>query len=232
MASDLRILYEDRGLVVCVKPIGVLSQPSPTERDGDMLSLLQQQLSCRELHPIHRLDRAVGGVMVFAKTRIAAAGLSAAVADHSLQKQYLALLHGVPAAPAGELVDLLYHDAAKNRAFVVDRQRAGVKEARLRYRTLSTLTHPDGERWSLVLVQLLTGRTHQIRVQFSSRGLPLVGDGKYGAHDRLPIGLWSYRLCFSHPTERGKVLDMCCPPEADHAAFSQLSLPDELPSAL
>ncbi len=222
--EPLRILYEDHHLVVCIKPSGVLSQPSPSETEGDMLSLLREQLSLSYVGLIHRLDRGVGGVMVFAKTPAAAGKLSAAVADRSLTKEYLALVGGVPDSAAGEMTDLLYKDAAKGRSFVVDRKRAGVKEARLLYRTLATLPHPtDAEKSiSLVRVHLLTGRTHQIRVQFSSRAMPLYGDGKYGGREHAPIGLWSYRLRFAHPFKKGAVVDICCPPPDDLAPFDVL----------
>lgn len=226
--EPIRILYEDTHLLLCVKPVGVLSQPSPTESEGDMLSLLREQCSLSYLGLIHRLDRGVGGVMVFAKTAAAAGKLSAAVADRSLTKEYLAIVGGVPTPSAGEMTDLLYKDAAKNRSFVVDRKRAGVKEAKLLYRTLNTLPHPTEaeKKLSLVRVHLLTGRTHQIRVQFSSRAMPLYGDAKYGSHDRSPIGLWSYRIRFSHPFKKGCVIDICCPPPADLAPFDLFSMDD------
>lgn len=219
--EPIRILYEDKHLLLCVKPVGVLSQPSPTEAEGDMLSLLREQCSLSYIGLIHRLDRGVGGVMVFAKTPAVAGKLSAAVADRTLTKEYLTLVGGVPSPAAGEMVDLLYKDAAKNRSFVVDRKRAGVKEAKLLYRTLCSFPHPDEPEKSLsyVRVHLLTGRTHQIRVQFSSRAMPLYGDGKYGGRDRSPIGLWSYRIRFAHPFKRGCVIDICCPPPADLAPF-------------
>ena len=219
----LEILYEDAHLVVCVKPCGVLSQPSPTEQEGDMLSLLREQLGLGYVGLIHRLDRGVGGAMVFAKTQAAAGKLSAAVADRTMVKEYVAIVHGKPEPAQGEMTDLLYKDAAKNRSFVVDRKRAGVKEAKLLYRTLATTETP--EPLSLVKVHLLTGRTHQIRVQFSSRGMPLLGDGKYGARDHASIALWSCRLTFPHPFKKGKVIDVCCPPPADHPSFACLPLP-------
>ena len=220
--EPIRILYQDRHLLVCVKPVGVLSQPSPTEAHGDMLSLLREQCSLPYIGLIHRLDRGVGGVMVFAKTQAAAGKLSAAVADRSMSKEYLALVHGTPDPEAGELRDLLYKDASRGRSFVVDRMRAGVKEAALLYRTVAHIpATPDGtDALSLVQVHLLTGRTHQIRVQFSSRQMPLYGDGKYGARDRGAIGLWSYRLRFAHPFARGKTVDISCLPPAEHEAFS------------
>jgi 23S rRNA pseudouridine1911/1915/1917 synthase len=226
--EPIRILYEDRHLLLCVKPVGVLSQPSPTESTGDMLSLLQEQCNLPYVGLVHRLDRGVGGLMVFAKTQAAAGKLSAAVADRSMTKEYLALVHGTPDPEAGELRDLLYKDASRGRSFVVDRMRAGVKEAALLYRTVAHIpATPDGaDALSLVQVHLLTGRTHQIRVQFSSRKMPLYGDGKYGARDHGPIGLWSYRLCFAHPFEKKKTVDVSCLPPTEHQAFSLLGQTD------
>ena len=136
------------------------------------------------------------------------------------------MIHGAPDPSDSEMTDLLYHDAAKNRSFVVDRKRAGVKQAKLLYHTVKAFQSPDGESLSLVRVLLLTGRTHQIRVQFSSRRMPLVGDGKYGGRDPFPIALWSYRLCFPHPCRRGKIIDIAAPPH-DHPVFSTAVVPEQ-----
>lgn len=191
----MEILYQDRQMVVCVKPAGILSQGTG---EPDMAALLQAQCG-GELYPIHRLDRNVGGVMVFARTKQAAAKLSAAVQQRTLEKEYLCVVHGCPAEPAGVLRDLLFKDSAKNKSYVVRRPRKGVKEAALDYRVLETVQAQAGV-YTLIHVHLQTGRTHQIRVQFSSRGLPLVGDGKYGGKDNgMQIGLWSCRLTVPHP---------------------------------
>ncbi len=175
----LKILYRDDGIVVCVKPVGVDSQTGVAEALGETLFC------------VHRLDRNVGGVMVYARTKQAAAALSRAVQDGSMQKEYLAMVHGVP-PEAGEWEDLLFKDSAKNKVFVVGRQRAGVKQARLTFVRLRA-----GEE-SLVRVQLQTGRTHQIRVQFASRGFPLVGDRKYGARDGCPAPML-FSCCLRFP---------------------------------
>lgn len=175
----LKILYRDDGIVVCVKPVGVDSQTGVAEALGE-------PLFC-----VHRLDRNVGGVMVYARTKQAAAALSRAVQDGSMQKEYLAMVHGVP-PEAGEWEDLLFKDSAKNKVFVVGRQRAGVKQARLTFVRLRA-----GEE-SLVRVRLQTGRTHQIRVQFASRGFPLVGDRKYGARDDCPAPML-FSCCLRFP---------------------------------
>ena len=188
----LKILSLTSEYTVCVKPVGV---PSQGEGADAMPALLAAQLG-GTFYPVHRLDQTVGGVMVYARTPEAAAKLTARMQQGDFRKEYLAVLTGVPAAPAGELTDLLFHDRTRNKTYVVDRKRAGVKEARLAYEVLG-----QAENLSLVRVRLFTGRTHQIRVQFASRKLPLLGDGKYGSRDnRCSAALWSYRLTFSGQT--------------------------------
>lgn len=214
------ILYEDECLLVCIKPVGVLSQPDVTGSGEDMLSLLRGQLMSRDgkepyVGLVHRLDRGVGGVMVFAKRQDVAGALSSAIANRTLVKQYLAVVHGRVAPERGVWKDYLYKDAAKNKTFVVDRQRKGVKEASLAYALLAELDDTPAGACSLLQIRLHTGRTHQIRVQCSSRGWPLIGDGKYGARDHgCAIGLWSYRLTFAHPRKKGKTVDICAIPIA------------------
>lgn len=182
----IEILEQTPGLVVCIKPVGVRAQG---EAEADLPALLKRQLGC-EIYPVHRLDQAVGGVMVFAKTAPAAAKLSQAIAGGTLQKEYLAVLGARPKDDSGELFDLLFHDRTKNKTYVVSRQRRGVKEAKLAYRVLDV---QNG--LCLVRIRLYTGRTHQIRVQFASRGMPLVGDGKYGSRKNAASpALWSYAL--------------------------------------
>ena len=166
--GGMEILYVDRDLAVIVKPVG---PDSETEVPG----MLTERLG-GTFFPIHRLDRNVGGVMVYARTKQAAAELSRLVRQGSLVKEYYALVSGIP-PESGTLEDLLWKDSKKNKVFVVNRERAGVKPAKLEYRRLSA------GKQSLVRVRLHTGRSHQIRVQFASRGYPLVGDHKYGARD-------------------------------------------------
>lgn len=199
---DLNILYQDSSLVLCLKPVGVES-----EGEG-MPRLLTQQLG-GTIYCIHRLDQAVGGLMVYARTKQAAAALSAAVARREMEKEYLCVVPGGPEPAQGLMRDLLYRDAAKNKSFVVKRPRRGVKEAALAYTLLER-----GPECSLVRVALHTGRSHQIRVQFASRSMPLLGDVKYGSRERrCTIALWSCRLAFPHP-ESGKPMAFTALPPA------------------
>ena len=180
----MELLYSDNQILVCIKPVGL-------DSEMEVPNALKEILG-GEIFPIHRLDKNVGGVMVYARTKQAAASLSKAVQEGAMMKEYVAKVHGTP-PESGDWEDLLWKDSKKNKVFVVKRQRAGVKKARLEFRRLSA-----GEE-SLVRVRLHTGRSHQIRVQFSSRGFPLVGDHKYGARDdrKAPM-LFSCRLTFPH----------------------------------
>ena len=192
----MEILYSDRDMAVCVKPVGL-------DSELEVPAALKEILG-GEIFPIHRLDKNVGGVMVYARTKQAAAELSRAVQGGSMVKEYVALVHGTP-PETGDWEDLLWKDSGKNKVFVVKRLRGGVKKARLEYRVLSA-----GE-CSLVRIRLHTGRSHQIRVQFSSRGFPLVGDHKYGARDSSPAPmLFSCRITFPW---RGQTKDFEALPE-------------------
>ena len=193
----MEILFEDAAVCVAVKPADLLSEQTPDQ--SGFADLVAARNKNGYVGVIHRLDRGVGGVMVYAREPRAAAKLSAAVQAREMKKVYLAIVHGEPSASSGELRDLLFHDRIKNKTFVVDRERRGVKEAILSYETLGSIDHAEHGRLSLLRIELQTGRTHQIRVQFSSRGMPLLGDGKYGARDRCPIALFSHRLSFPHP---------------------------------
>ena len=176
------ILYSDREIVVCIKPVGM-------DSEAEFPAALKESLG-GELFPIHRLDKNVGGVMVYARTKGAAASLSKSVQEGTMVKEYRARVHGTP-PEQGDWTDLLWKDSSKNKVFVVKRERKGVKSARLEFTRLSA-----GED-SLVHVRLHTGRSHQIRVQFASRGFPLVGDHKYGAKDSASAPkLFSCRLTF------------------------------------
>ena len=172
------ILFEDKHIVVCIKPVGMDSEHDVPQALGG------------EIYPIHRLDKNVGGVMVYARTKAAAAALSRAIQDGTMVKEYVAMVHGTPPVQ-GDWTDFLFKDSSKNKVFVVKKERKGVKKARLEFvRLTETET-------SLVRIRLHTGRSHQIRVQFSSRGFPLVGDHKYGSRDDSPAPmLFSCKLTF------------------------------------
>lgn len=162
----MEVIYQDQNMAVVVKPVGL-------DSEKDMPQALQEQLGGSFL-AVHRLDQNVGGVMVYARNAATAAQLSRQMQTGSFQKEYVAMVHGTPEA-TGEWTDLLFKDSRKNKVFVVKKERAGVKQAKLSYWRLR-----EGAQ-SLVRIRLHTGRSHQIRVQFSSRGYPLVGDHKYGS---------------------------------------------------
>lgn len=211
------ILYADAAVAVVVKPAGVLSQG---DAENAMPALLQKRLG-GTIFPVHRLDQPTGGVMVYARTQDAAAKLSAQMQSEAFGKEYLAVLDGTPEPAEGELHDLLFFDWQKGKSYAVRRKRAGVKDARLAYRVLA-----QAEGLTLVRVRLYTGRTHQIRVQFSSRGWPLTGDGKYGSrNNRCAPALWSAELHFAHPVTGETLIFRSQPPEAyPWALFSPDSL--------
>ena len=203
----ISVLYTDAQIVVCVNPSGILSQDSG---ENSLPQQLCRQLNVEVLYVVHRLDKEVGGVMVYARTKAAAAALSRAVQEHRLEKIYLAVLRGIPEVPQAVLEDLLFHDKMKNKTYVVKRARKGVKDARLDYTVLETV-----EERSLVQVHLHTGRTHQIRVQFASRKMPLVGDGKYGGKESgCALGLWAKQLSFPHP-KTGEMMTFSALPEKE-----------------
>ena len=194
------ILHAERSFLVCRKPVGV-------ECEHELPALLAEEMKCKadSLYCVHRLDRAVGGVMVWARTPKAAAELSRQVQEKALQKAYLAVCSGIPTPDTGEMRDLLFKDSVKQKSFAVSSSRRGVKEALLDYHVLQDAVLNDSPA-ALVRVTLRTGRFHQIRCQFSSRGLPLWGDRKYSTlPDDGPIALWSHCLHFAHP-ETGEVL--------------------------
>ncbi len=206
----MEILFEDGYIIVCIKPCGVLSQSD--SRGGESMITLLEEKSSTSVYPLHRLDREVGGIMVYAKTKFAAAVLSKDIADNNFKKEYLALVHGAPQTPDGEMEDFLFKDSSKNKVFVVKKERKGVKKASLEYTTLCTKEYL-GKNLSVVKILLHTGRTHQIRVQFASRKMSLIGDRKYGARDSFKeIGLWSYKLTFNHPKTKEK-LSFCAEPQ-------------------
>lgn len=179
----MEILFSDNEIAVCIKPVGM-------DSEQEVPQALQQQLG-GEIFALHRLDKNVGGVMVYSRTKSSAARFSKLIQDGQLIKEYVALVHGTP-PESGDFTDLLWKDSAKNKVFVVKRERRGVKKARLTYQLLRA-----GEQ-SLVRVRLFTGRSHQIRVQFASRGFPLVGDHKYGSRDTATAPML-YSCCLTFP---------------------------------
>lgn len=214
----MEVLFNDLSVVVCIKPSGISAQD-----DGinSMPSLLCRHLGIAELYTVHRLDRKTSGIMVYARTKTAAAALSMAIQQGHFKKVYLAVLEGVLYDERGNLEDLLYYDRIKNKSYVVKRMRKGVRRASLDYKVIQV-----AEDKTLTQVCLHTGRTHQIRVQFASRGFPLVGDTSYGAqHTAETMGLWAAKLMFPHP-ETNEIMTFChCPPEVyPWTAFTQVKL--------
>jgi 23S rRNA pseudouridine1911/1915/1917 synthase len=176
----MEILFSDRDFVACVKPVGLDSEHEVPEE-------LKKTLG-GDIFPIHRLDKNVGGVMIFARNKASAGALSKLVQDGALVKEYVAMVHGA-VSEQGDWEDLLFKDSSKNKVFVVKKERKGVKKARLEFVKLAD---------SLVRIRLHTGRSHQIRVQFASRGFPLVGDHKYGARDEATAPML-FSCCITFP---------------------------------
>lgn len=189
----MELIYVDDDIVVAIKPARVLS----TDESGGMPDLVREALGNpkADVRTVHRLDRVVSGLMVLARNARAASELSRQIRDNEFQKEYMAVLHGHPVAACDTLRDLLGRDKARKMTFVADAPAKGVQEAVLDYQVVGS-----SDAFSKVRIQLHTGRTHQIRVQFASRGLPLVGERKYSElDDPCEIALWSYRLAFTHP---------------------------------
>lgn len=193
----MEILYSDKDIVSCIKPVGV-------DSEKQMIELLKNELK-GEFFPVHRLDLNVSGVMIYARNKTTAASLSKIIQDNQMIKEYVAAVHG-EVDESGDWEDLLFKDSRKNKVFVVKRMRNGVKKARLEFKRLNYQNDT-----SLVHIRLHTGRSHQIRVQFSSRGFPLVGDHKYGSRSELtePL-LYSCRITFPH---KGKTVQFESFPE-------------------
>ncbi len=203
----MELVYQDRDIVVCVKPARVLS----TDEPGGMPELVRQALGEEkaDVRTVHRLDRVVSGLMVLARNAHSASELSRQIRDGEFGKEYLAVVHGRPEAEVGTLRDLLARDKVRKMTVVAQEPGKGVQEAILSYRVLGCT-----QNMSRVHIVLQTGRTHQIRVQFSSRGMPLVGERKYAVlEDACEIALWSCRLKFAHPVT-GEPMEFCLePPE-------------------
>ena len=202
----MEIIYQDRDVIVCVKPPRVLS----TDEPGGVPELVRQELGDENanVRTVHRLDRVVSGLMVLARSAKSASELSRQIREGQFQKEYLAVIHGTP-EKAGTLKDLLLRNKQERKTYIVTEPGKDVQEAILHYQLQNTC---DG--LSRVRIQLETGRTHQIRAQFSGRGMPLVGDRKYSLlEEDCEIALWSYRLAFNHPYS-GKPMEFILkPPE-------------------
>ncbi len=203
----MKFLYQDEHIIVCIKPCRVLS----TDEPGGLPELVRQALGDpnAQVRTVHRLDRVVSGLMVLARSKAAASELSRQIREQRFEKEYLAVLHGSPDAPEGTLRDLLLRNKPERKTYIVSTPGKDVQEAVLTYRVLNQTDH-----LSRVRICLQTGRTHQIRAQFSGRALPLVGDRKYSLfNDGCEIALWSYRLAFFHPVT-GEPLEFTQQPPA------------------
>lgn len=205
----MEIIYQDKDIVVCVKPPRVLS----TDEPGGVPELIRTELGDPDanIRTVHRLDRTVSGLMVLARRSKAASELSRQIREGAFQKEYLAVVHGRLPEEQGELRDLLFRNKQERKTYIVTEPGKDVQEAVLEYRVLK-----QTEKMTRVRIRLHTGRTHQIRAQFSGRGYPLVGDRKYGTIESdCEIALWSYRLAFNHPYS-GKPMEFVLEPPRDY----------------
>lgn len=210
----MKVVYEDNQIVVVLKPHNVPSQADESG-DEDLLSMVKNYVKEKYNKPgqvfiglVHRLDRPTGGLMVFARNSKSAARLSAQIASHEMKKTYFAVLNGVPRNPSGTLTNYLKKDEKENIVKIVTRSESGAKESVLNYKVLQT----DGDL-ALVQVEIITGRSHQIRVQFAGINCPVFGDNKYGKKISKTdnLALWAGKLEFSHPTTKQKMVFSCAP---------------------
>ena len=199
----MEIVYQDKDIVVCIKPAGVLS----TDEPGGMPDLVRAAIGDTNVRTVHRLDQTVSGLMVLARRSKAASELSRQIREGQFEKEYLAVIHGDPKDDSGTYHDLLWRDKQERKTYIVQESGKDVQEAVLDYQVVRR-----NEDMTCVRIRLHTGRTHQIRAQFSGRGLPLVGDKKYGVpEDDCNIALWSFRLAFLHPYS-GKPMEFTIEP--------------------
>ena len=215
--EDIKILYEDKYLIIVEKPIGVLSQLD--SKGGDSMPYRISEYLAESggyVGVLHRLDTTTGGVITYSKSEKHTGVFSNLVAGDGYFKEYLCVCEGEMTEECGLLTDFLYHDKVKNKSYVVKGERKGAKEAKLEYKVLAVGENKKGEKISLLSVHLLTGRTHQIRVQLASRGHALCGDGKYGSRDNgCSAALWSHRCEFLHPVT-GKKISVLSKPSGDY----------------
>lgn len=202
----MELIYQDRDIIVCIKPAGVLS----TDEPGGVPELVRQALADPDanVRTVHRLDRVVSGLMVLARSKKAAAELSRQIREDRFEKEYMAVVHGT-LPPEGRFRDLLLRNKEERKTYIAVAPGKDVQEAVLEYRRLK-----DAQGMSRVQIRLLTGRTHQIRAQFSGRGFPLIGDKKYGLQEDCDIALWSCRLSFDHPWTGERLEFVKEPPES------------------
>ena len=211
---EIKVVFEDNRILVVEKPQGMLTQSDISESE-DLLTILKKYIKEKYNKPgnvylglVHRLDRETGGVMVFARTSKSAASLSRQIRERSFKKNYLAVLEGTIDDKKGELRDFVLKDSNKNLVSIVDKETLNAQEAILEYEVLS-----EKEDLTLVKINLKTGRSHQIRVQFSNRGNPVLGDGKYGSLSKKEMALWSYKIAFNHPSLKKEVIFEVIPPK-------------------
>ena len=204
---SVRLLYEDRFLLICEKPVGVSSE-SPGLPD-----FVAEQFGYR-VWPVHRLDQGTGGVIVLARSASSCAAMQEAFQHELVTKEYIAVISGRPETDSGRFEDMLFHDRRSNKTFIVKRSRPSAKKASCEWTLLHSVSLND-QLLSLVRVKLHTGRTHQIRVQFASRGFPLAGDRKYGSRVRADVpALWACGICFPHPLIENRVVSAVSLPPA------------------
>jgi len=216
---DISILYEDNHLLIVEKPVNIPVQADNT-KDKDLLTMLKEDLKIRYQKPgnvylglVHRLDRPVGGVILFAKTSKAASRMSDIVRRQAMEKRYFTVVRGNPKREQANLVHHLKKNKQKNKVYVVSPNQKEAKKASLTYRKVGSK-----ERLSLMSIDLHTGRPHQIRVQLSEEGMPIYGDQKYGQHVNQPgqqIALWAYSLRFEHPVKK-EMMEITCPPPNEY----------------
>ena len=215
--EELKVIYEDNHVIVVIKPQNIPTQEDES-KDKDLLTMVKEYIKVKENKPgnvyvgmVHRLDRPTGGVMVFAKTSKSASRLTQEIQEGVLSKNYLAVVNGKPREKRGKLVNFLQKNARTNTVMVVPELTTGAKRAELNYEVIE-----EKEKVSLVKVELITGRSHQIRVQMKHIGCPIYGDVRYGG-DKLAKGhnlaLWSYELKFVHPTTKENMTFKVYPPE-------------------
>ncbi len=217
----MNILFKNKDFIACVKPQGIPSQPDPSGC-VDMTALLSEELikngEKSDIFVVHRLDRSTGGLIIYARNKEAAAAFSRLVAEKDgFQKEYLAVISGMPENESGNMTDYLFKDCAQKKAFVVKSERKGAKLASLDFKTLQTISEDD-KIFSLLRITLNTGRFHQIRAQLSSRGMPIYGDGKYGSREKAPnFALWASKIAFIY---KGKSYEFESAPDLSQKPWS------------